>query len=300
MTKPTIKRSTLYYTTLILTLLAHTAAAAVVVDFEELPVNANGFFNGDIAAGSPFRDNYTITGSRITFGETETLQTWSSQGVNFNNNYIQAFASWSGWSWSNVSDTTTAGFGNQYAAATGGGSNGAGGVSVGEKYAVAFGNNAFFDVAAGMQLESIDVSNTTYAALAMENGDQFTKKFGGVSGNDLDLFQVTLTGFDAPGAGTGAGNAVGSVTVDLADYRFNDNSQDFILNDWQTVDLTPLAGASSIGLSFFSTDSNQFGINTPTYAAFDNLRFSAVPEPSCGFVILLGIAAAWRRQRATS
>ena len=127
MTKPTIKRSTLYYTTLILTLLARTAGAAVVVDFEELPVNANGFFNGDIAAGSPFRDNYTITGSRITFGETETLQTWSSQGVNFNNNYIQAFASWSGWSWSNVVDTSTAGFTNQFASFPGGGSNGSGG-----------------------------------------------------------------------------------------------------------------------------------------------------------------------------
>lgn len=262
------------------------ASAAVVVDFEELPVSASGFYNGDIAAGSPFRDNYTVTGSRITFGQTETLQLWTSQGAQFNNNYIAAFGSWSGWSWSNVSDNTTPGFGNQYASATGGGSNGAGGVATGQKYAVSFGDNAFFNVPTGMQLDSVEITNTTYAALSMANGDQFTKKFGGVSGNDPDLFQVTLTGFDAPGAGTGSGNAIGSVTVDLADFRFGDNTQDFILSDWQTVDLSSLAGASSIGLTYFSTDSGQFGINTPTFAAFDNLRFSAVPEPSSSLLVL--------------
>jgi len=269
---------------------------AVVVDFEELPVSASGFYNGDIAAGSPFRDNYTVTGSRITFGETETLQLWSSQGASFNNNFIAAFSSWSGWSWSNVTDTTTAGFGNQYASSTGGGSNGAGGVVAGEKYAVSFGNDAFFNVPTGMQLQSVDITNTTFAALAMANGDQFTKKFGGVSGNDADLFQVTLTGYDAPGAGTGSGNAIGSVTVDLADFRFADNSQDFILTDWQAVDLTSLAAASSIGLTYFSTDSGQFGINTPTYAAFDNLTFSAVPEPSAGCLSLIAIGLLLRRR----
>lgn len=256
------------------------AFGSVVVDFEELPVNAGGFFNGDVAAGSPFRDNYVITGTQITFGEVETLQLWNSNGVQFNNNYIQAFSSWSGWSWSNVTDNTSPGFSNQYSASTGGGSNGMGGIAPGGKYAMAFADNAYFDVQPGWQLESVEVTNSTFAALSMANGDQFAKKFGGASGNDADLFQVTLTGYDSTGAGNGAGTPTGSLTVDLADYRFADNSQDFILTDWQNVDLSSLAGARSIGLSFFSTDSGAFGINTPTFVAFDNLRFSAVPEPT--------------------
>jgi hypothetical protein len=79
------------------------------------------------------------------------------------------------------------------------------------------------------------------------------------------------------------------VSVALADFRFADNRQDFILDQWQTVDLSPLAGARSVGLTFESTDVGDFGFNTPTYLAMDNIRLSAVPEPS-GRGLIAGVA----------
>ena len=72
-------------------------------------------------------------------GLTETVGQFTSGGVGFPNVYDNAFRSWSGWAYSNVNDTTTSGYGNQYAAysASGGGVNGAG-----STYAVAYGRRA--------------------------------------------------------------------------------------------------------------------------------------------------------------
>ena len=56
----------------------------------------------------------------------------------------------------------------------------------------------------------MDLTNATYAALSMQNGDSFAKKFGGTTGNDADLFGVTLRGFDNV---NGTGNAIGSLNV---------------------------------------------------------------------------------------
>lgn len=266
----------------ILTILgsAGIARAEMVVDFEGLPTPASRFYNGNNRAGNDaYRGNYRVTGQQdLGFG-IQYQQLWSVEGFEFNNNYTQGnFDSWSGWSWSNVADSTTAGFGNQYAASPGGGSNGAGGFDDNGTYAMSFGNGAYFNVNPGLTLSSMDVTNGTYGYLSMLNGDQFAKQFGGASGNDPDLFQVTFTAFDATGGAAGSGSALGSVTVDLADYRFADNSQDYILNTWRTVDLSSLAGAHSVGLTYSSTDVGTFGINTPLYVAVDNLNF--VPEPS--------------------
>ncbi|MEM7476157.1 MAG: DUF4465 domain-containing protein [Planctomycetota bacterium] len=257
-----------------------------------------GFYNGSNRPGNDaFRGNYQETGQTdLGFG-TQYEQLWTTQGVVFNNNYTQNnsnsnFDSWSGFSWSNVSDTTTPGSGNQYAAITGGGSDGAGGVAAGSNYAMTFGAGAFINVPTGRSLASVDITNSTYAYLSMRDGDAFAKNFGGESGNDPDLFQLTLTGFDATG---GTGNSIGSVTVDLADYRFADNSQDFILDSWQTIDTTALAGAQSIGLSYTSTDVGGFGINTPLYAAMDNFAF--VPEPSSAAMLLFGALGLLRHRR---
>jgi hypothetical protein len=254
--------------------------AIVVVDFEELtlftgnsPAGGGQFYNGNDGSG--------VTNDRG----------WTSQGVFFSNRYngdsLPAFDFWSGWAYSNVVNTSTGTFTNQYAALPGGGANGAGGVAAGQNYAVAFGGSAFINIPETYQLRSVEVTNTTYAGLTVRDGSMFSKPFGGASGNDPDLFRVTFTGFDGLGA---AGNALGAITVDLADYRFDDNSLDYILDQWLLVDLTPLAGARSLGLSFFSTDVGPFGINTPTYLAIDNLTFSVVPEPSAA-MMGLGLAS---------
>ncbi len=217
-------------------LFACRAQAAIVVDFESLPTPGAGFYNGDTSAAGGLRSNFQVIGSRDNFGSTEFVQRWSSQGVQFENNFTPDFNSWSGWSWSKVIDSTTAGFTNQYASFPGGGADTNGNVQAGGTYAVAFGNT-FFNLPTGVTLKSLDIANTTYAALSMRDGDAFAKRFGGQSGNDPDFFRVTLSGFDQA---DGKGNQVGSQVVSLADFTSANSQLDFIRDRWLRVDLSGL------------------------------------------------------------
>ncbi len=267
-------------------------AQTSVVSFESLPVPGSGFFNGDTAGGSPYRNNFTITGTGA-FGET--LQTWEMDSLDFFNSFESTFGSWNGFSWSNISDNTTPGFTNQYAAYPGGGSDGAGGMNLNENYAVAFSDASYFNLPENTSLQSVDLTNTTYAALSMANGDSFGKTFGGESGNEEDFFKINLVGYDQVDRG---GNQTGSVEFFLADFRFSDNSLDYILNQWATVDLTSLGSVRSVGVTFASSDVGAFGINTPTYFAMDNLTFTttAVPEPSGLLFLWTGLITIYFRR----
>jgi len=289
----------LRYLFLIVSLLwtTSTHAQTTVLDFESLPVPAGQFFNGDTNASSPYRDNFSITGTRDNFGETEFLQLWEASDVEFFNGYTPGFGSWNGFSWSQVADTTTPGFANQYASFSGGGSDGAGGTITGTNYAVGFGNQSFFNLPEAVQLQSVDITNTTYAGISMRDGDSFAKKFGGASGNDEDFFKLTLTGFEDVNLG---GNSIGAIDVFLADYRFSDNSEDYILDSWNEFDLTNLGSARSIGLSFTTTDNGDFGANTPLFVALDNLSYSinSVPEPATPLLLSMwALALIARRTR---
>lgn len=272
--------------------LASCSVQASVVDFEGLQTNASGYYNGNTSAGSPFRDNYTVLGTQDNFGSTEYLQQWTSGGVAFQNEFTPDFGSWSGWSWSNVQDATTPGFLNQYASFAGGGSGGS------STYAVGFGD-AYFNLPTGAILQSLDLSNTTYAALSMRDGDAFAKKFGGDTGADPDFFRVTLTGFADV---NGQGNSIGATTIALADYTAPNQASDYILAGWLKVDLSALSGARSVKLSFSSSDTGPFGINTPAYVAIDNLTFSLgqtgqVPEPSTALAMGMGSLILWFARR---
>ncbi len=275
------------YLFLLIPAFVDSTSAAIVVDFEALPTDASGYYNGDPSAGAPQRNNYENLGTRIKFGETEILQRWTIDEVQFGNSFIPAFGSWDGWSWSNVQNATTAGFGNQYAAFPGGGANLNQSLHAGGTYAIGTSSGTYFNVPTGQTLQSVDIANSTYTALSVLNGDGFAKKF--VAG---DFFRVTLQGFDQLAA---TGNVVGSTTIDLADFT---NGRSFVLSSWHQVDLTGLGAAKSVGLVFDSSDVGAFGINTPLYIAIDNLTLTAVPEPNC--LCLLGLATfgfANRRRR---
>ena len=81
----------------------------------------------------------------------------------------------------------------------------------------------------------------------------------------------------------------------LADYRFTDNSQDYIVDDWRFVDFSALGIVDEIRFSMTSSDNNQYGPLTPTYFAMDN--FLAVPEPSSLLIALSGLGLLARRKR---
>lgn len=208
---------------------------------------------------------------------------WSADGVHFGNRYDSAWGgSWSGFAYSNVNDPTTAGHNNQYAAITGTDWGGQG------NYAIAYsGADAFFDLPTGLRPSSIWVTNTTYTYLAMRDGDAFSKKFGGDNGQDPDWFRLTFAGYDQAG---GSGNQLGSVDVYLADFRFTDSNLDYLVNQWTAVDLTGLGAAASVRLTFAGSDMGAWGLNTPAYAALDQLTLTAVPEPHG--LWLVGLATA--------
>lgn len=275
-------------------------AQTKTVTFDDVFVPSAGFYNGDIAATGPERDNYRITGTQDgQFGGTETLQLWTSNEVEFFNGFTpdDNFPAWRGASWSNIVDTTTAGFGNQYAAFAGGGSDGFGGAVAGETYGIVFSGAAYFNLPDQTSVETIDVTNGTYGALSMRDGDGFAKRFGGPSGDEADFFSVTFSGFSETDL---QGSQTGTVEFLLADFRDPDNANDYILDAWQQVDLSALGAAKSVGFTFSSSDVGQFGINTPQYVAIDNLRFTtAVPEPG-GLLIASGLGGFLLRRRKRS
>lgn len=175
-----------------------------------------------------------------------------------------SFGTWKGWAISKMTDTMTHGFTNQYSAATGSGENST-------NYAVAFTSQATSVIelqgdAMGQVVNGFSITNGTYAYLSMlEALDGFTKKFGGVSGDDPDYFLLTIKKYLDGELSTD------SVDFYLADYRFEDNSMDYIVKEWTYVDLRSLGAADSLAFSLSSTDNDpMFGMNTPAYFCIDN------------------------------
>lgn len=230
-----------------------------------------------------------------TYQEGSTLSpagSFSSGGATFNNSYDSEYGSWFGWSYSNVVDKTTPGFGNQWAAyAPAGG-------DASSNYAVAYQAGYLGEIGTpkivlpdGQAPVALRITNTTYGALAMRDGYFGAKKFGGVSGTDPDFLKLTIKGVDANDVSTGA------INFYLADYSFSESSQDYIVSDWTTVDLSGLSNNTRALLFELTSSDNHpvYGINTPATFALDNLQTAAVPEPNSLALVLLGCAAAGYR-----
>lgn len=257
-----------------------TAHAAVVIDFEDVGagLSPNSYWNGVDESGG-------FTSGGVWFPNTYTV-TVTQTGT---------WTSWDGWAYSNTTDVTTAGFANQYSAYTGSGYNAS--ATYGIAYQSFPGSISIQNIPDG-QLLGAYITNTTYAALSMLQGDSFAKKFGGQSGNEEDWLLLTITGKNT------AGDDVGTVDFYLADYRFADNDLDYVLSDWTWVDLSSLgaAGATTLEFEISSSDIGDWGMNTPGYFALDHLTLTGatgVPEPATlGLAgLALGLFTIRRRRR---
>ncbi len=243
--------------------LSVTSASAATITFEGLLRGAGAYNNNAGASGA-----------------------FTTGGASFSNSYDPTYGSWSGFAISNTTDTTTGDYTN-YSAFPG---SGAGGSST---YAISY-DAASVKFATTQNLFGLgaSITNATYAGVLMRDGDpinNFSKKFGGVTGSDPDFFKLTISGF-VGGAATGT-----AVDFFLADFRFANSSQDYIVNQWAFVDFSALGTVDEIRFSYTSTDNGRFGINTPTYFAMDN--FLAVPEPSAAALGLLGCLGLLSRRR---
>jgi hypothetical protein len=139
----------------------------------------------------------------------------------------------------------------------------------GKAYAIGM-NGSFFVSEAGPSsgILGFKIANTTFAYNSMKSGDAFAKKFGGVSGNDADSFVLKISAFHK-------GQFLFSKRVVLADFRFADNTKDYILDSWTTVDLSmpqnEVGPRDSFVFELMSSDNGQFGMNTPGFFAIDEL-----------------------------
>jgi hypothetical protein len=116
----------------------------------------------------------------------------------------------------------------------------------------------------------------------MLNGDGFSKQFGGASGDDPDWLRLDIIGMNGQ-------SATGTVPFYLADYRFADNSQDYVVSDWTWVDLSALGPVTALMFDLSSTDMGPFGMNTPAYFVMDDL--TSVPTPAAGLLLASGLLA---------
>lgn len=234
------------------------AAADVTIDFQDLPLAPESYDNGSDLAGG-----------------------FTSGGVHFSNGHDPVWGSWDGFAYSNVDDTTTEGWTNQHAAYTGD-------AHSGDIYSVAYWSDyaeqpptVTLPVAA--TVHGAYFTNTTYAALFMLEGDDFTESPPFEEG---DWLRMTVTGLD------GAGDAVGSVEMYLADFRSADAGEHFVLDHWKLLDLSGLGTVSALT---FQVDASSFF--TPMYFAMDSLTVSEVPEPATLALLAGGALALLLRRR---
>ncbi|MFK7947592.1 MAG: DUF4465 domain-containing protein [Saprospiraceae bacterium] len=258
--------------TILICALTMTLSAQTTADFENFNIGLDSALNGSDLSGGFTAGNLFMP-----------------------NSYNPAWSAWNGWAISSMRDTTTPGYTNDLSAITGTGYNSS-------TYAVyyAFNNNKLHlqGDALGGQVTGFYITNATYTYLSLRDGDGFAKKFGGATGDDPDYLLLTIQKYKDGVLGTE------SVEFYLADYRFSDNTQDYIVDDWQYIDLTSLGDVDSLSFVLSSTDVGASGMNTPAYFCMDDFTtadvsvstnslnqtvFKVFPNPTTDFIQIDGI-----------
>lgn len=221
--------------------------AQVNIGFESIGLPVDSFLNGSEGSGG------------YSEGDVFLSNTFTDYGGG---------CCWEGWAVSTNTDSLTPGVGNQYSAISGNGNN----ASLTYAVSFSFGENKVIlsGDAIGNPVPGIYVNNNAYAYYSILNGDAYAKKFGGVTGDDPDFFLLTIKAYYDGQLKTD------SVDFYLADYRFSDNSEDYIVDEWTYVDLSSLGDVDSLGFSLSSSDNGAFGMNTPSYFCLDDIQVNGV------------------------
>ena len=200
---------------------------------------------------------------------------WTDNGMTFNMNVSWSGGAWDGFTYSDVNDTTTSGYLNQYAVYGDGLDRSDTGV-----YAVSYaGATPTVSFASAQTVNGFWANNTTYAALAILNGEGSATAF-----TTGDWFKMTIEGFDSNSATQGV---VDFYLADFRTYTVGDTKEDYMTTDWSYVDLSSLGdNVSSLQFSMSSTDNGTWGMNTPAYFAMDDMQ--TVPEPASALLGILG------------
>lgn len=224
-------------------------------------------------------DFENLTLAADTFYDPHTSTSWHNGNATFRYEWDPSFGgSWgSGFSYTNKNNTVTPTYHNMYASITGKG------YANSDKYVTAwagYGSEKMKIKLASTEksVSGFFVTNSTYAYHVMKNGGGPARTFGDTlhtssglePGNYPDWFKLTVYGYK---------NGVKkSDTAEfyLADYRFADNSKDYIVKTWEWVDCSRLGNVDSIFFTLRSSDVGSFGINNPTYFCLDNFSTTNV------------------------
>ena len=185
-----------------------------------------------------------------------------SGGWLFTNNTQNGY--WGGFTASNRTNLNQTGLDAQYTAVTGCGYDGS------TQYAVAYTMGVQTDVyATDGQLHTVTgcyVTNNLWTYQDILQGGYGEQPYGGPTGNDPDWFKVTATGKNA------SGQTVGALDFYLADFRFVNNEEDYVLNTWEWFDLSPLGNVATISFSLSSSRDSGYNMITPAYFCMDNFN----------------------------
>lgn len=210
--------------------------------------------------------NYYFAAKEGTPDDQGDVNTWfTTNNFKFLNRAQYNFTVWNGFSYSNVVDKTTPGYANQYACITGGGADKAEGTPYLVGYYSEYDHKTpLFEFADGSAqvLAGAYVTNSTYGYLAMLNGEGPARKF---TKDNKDWMILTATGYDQDG------NKGKSVDFYLADFRNEDDSRNYILDTWKWMDLSGLGEVAKVEFTLSSSDTGDYGTNTPTYFCMDGL-----------------------------
>jgi hypothetical protein len=259
-------------------------------DAGEYGMNTPAYFCVDQLGGADFEDFGFISGdywngNSALSGNYRSV--FATGPVQFPNNYsindygTGPIESWTGFAFSSMMDSITAGYDNQYSAVT------ASGVNSSSNYGVCytFGRDTVYLTEEGT-ITGMFVTNGTLGVESMLNGDGFAKKFGGESGNDPDWFMLTVRGLIG-------GTCTDTVNFYLADYRFENNQEDYILTDWEWIDLTSLGTIDRMEFSLSSSDTGPYGMNTPAFFFMDDINdqlpvvISEIPDTTVDMAMLI-------------
>jgi len=222
--------------------LATMALAQTPATFEDVPLGSGGIWQ------PPTGENEMPSGGWLF--------------TNYND-----YGYWGGFTASNRTDLTQTGLNAQYTAAAGCGYDGS------AQYAVAYTMGMLTEVSAvdgqSHTVTGCYVTNDLWTYEDMLQGGYGEPPYGGTTGNDPDWFKVTATGKDANG------QTVGTLDFYLADFRFANNEEDYVLNTWEWFDLSPLGNVASISFSLSSSRGSGYNMITPAYFCMDNFNGEA-------------------------
>lgn len=258
-----------FYAGLLLASFSSQTLMAQQVSFESITVSGSeNYWDGSDLTG---------THNNFTFSQTLNENEFSFLNV-YDTTYGLLYGWWStGWAVSNQTATNLIGTNGQYSSRPGGASHG-------NKYSIGQDGSEINITPIGqnaIRVNSLKITNNNYAYYSMLNGDFYGKQFGspldangdadGTNGQDWFLLEIVGHKIDG---------TTDTVEFYLADYRFANSSEDYIVDSWTMVNISSLGYINKLEFLLSSSDVGAFGMNTPAFFAIDDIQYTVTSTAS--------------------